>query len=92
MKALVVYDSAYGNTEQIARTILSALASQVEAELLQVGNVNALKVTGVQWLVVGSPTQKFKPTPAIQSLLASIPPHGLKGSRSLPLIPVLPQA
>ena len=30
-------------------------------------------------LIVGSPTRGFRPTPAINRLLGSIPKHGLKG-------------
>ena len=79
MKALVAYDSAYGNTEQIARAIGSALGPPGEVEVLRVGDVTPQRLAGVSLLVIGCPTQKFSPTAATTALLKSIPAGGLKG-------------
>ena len=79
MKAMVAYDSAYGNTEQIARAIGEALGPQENVETLRVGDVTPERLTGVSLLVVGCPTQKFSPTGATTKLLKSIPKDGLKG-------------
>ncbi len=81
MKAIVAYDSAYGNTEQIARAIGSALGPEQEVETLRVGDVTPQKLEGISVLVVGSPTQKFSPTAATNALLKRIPNDGLKGVR-----------
>jgi flavodoxin len=79
MKALVVYDSFFGNTEQIAQAIGHALGSQEDVEILRVSNVKPEQLTGLKLLIVGSPTRGFRPTPAISNLLKSIPKNGLKG-------------
>jgi flavodoxin len=79
MKALVAYDSAYGNTEQVARAIGSALGPQEDVETLRVGDITPERLSGVSLLVVGCPTQKFSPTGATTRLLKSIPKDGLKG-------------
>ncbi len=79
MKALVVYDSVFGNTEQIAQAIGNALGSQEDVEILRVGNVKPEQLTGLKLLIVGSPTRQFRPTAATTSLLKSIPKNGLKG-------------
>jgi len=79
MKALVVYDSFFGNTEQIAQAIGNALGSQEDVEILRVGNVKPEQLTGLKLLIVGSPTQGFRPTPAINNLLGRIPMDGLRG-------------
>ncbi|MDJ0593235.1 MAG: hypothetical protein QNJ72_25150 [Pleurocapsa sp. MO_226.B13] len=39
MKALVVYDSVFGNTEQIAQAMGNALSSQVDVEVLRVTQI-----------------------------------------------------
>jgi flavodoxin len=78
MKVLVVYDSAFGNTEQIAQAIGSALGSPEEVATLQVRDVKPEQLTGVNLLVVGSPTQKFSPLASINSFLKSIPKGGLQ--------------
>ncbi len=79
MKAIVAYDSAYGNTGQIARAIGSALGTEQEVETLRVGEVTPQKLEGISVLVVGSPTQKFSPTAATNGLLKRIPSGGLRG-------------
>ena len=79
MKAMVAYDSAYGNTEQVARAIGSALASQEDVETVRVGDITPERLAGISLLVVGCPTQKFSPTGATTRLLKSIPKDGLKG-------------
>ena len=79
MKALVVYDSAFGNTEKIAQAIGSALGSPEAVETVRVGDVKPEQLVGVTLLVVGSPTQKFSPLASINSFLRNIPRDGLRG-------------
>ena len=79
MKALVVYDSVFGNTEQIAQAIGKALGSPEDVGTFQVGSVKLEQLTGVELLVVGSPTRGFRPTPAVSNLLKTIPKNGLEG-------------
>jgi len=78
MKALIVYDSVYGNTEKIARAIAGALTSSGEVKVLRAGEVNPSEFEAVDLLVVGSPTQGGKPTLAIQEFLSKIPANALK--------------
>lgn len=79
MKSMVVYDSVYGNTEQIARAIGNALGSGDSAISLQVSKIKLEHLTGLELLIVGSPTRAFKPTRAITNFLNEIPSNGLKG-------------
>jgi flavodoxin len=79
MKSIVVYDSLYGNTERIAQAIGNALCSPEEASVVQVEKMKTEQLAGIILLVVGSPTQQFKPTAAMSSFLKRIPKNGLKG-------------
>ena len=79
MKALVAYDSTYGNTEQVARAIGAALGPQEEVETLRVGEITPEQLESVDLLVVGCPTQKFSPTGATTRLLKGLPKDSLKG-------------
>jgi flavodoxin len=81
MKALVIYDSFFGNTEQIAQAIGNALGSPEDVEIIRVSNVKPEQLMGLKLLIVGSPTRGFRPTPAISNLLKSIPKNGLKGAK-----------
>ena len=75
MKALVVYDSVYGNTEKVAQ----ALAAALECEARQVTAVTAEQLAGLDALVVGSPTQAFQPLKPVKAFLKSIPAGKLNG-------------
>jgi flavodoxin len=81
LKALVVYDSQFGNTEKIGLAMRDALASQVDVEALRVDDVRPEQWAGIGLLIVGSPTQRFSPTPATTQFLKSIPARALKGVR-----------
>jgi flavodoxin len=79
MKAMVVHDSQYGNTAQVAQAIGDALRPAGEVTVTRVGDVKPEQLDGISLLVVGSPTQKFTPTGATTSFLKSIPKEGLQG-------------
>ena len=79
MKAMVVYDSQYGNTADVAKAIGDALQPSGEVTVARVGEVQPEHLSGIDLLVVGSPTQKFSPTGATTSFLKSIPSGGLQG-------------
>jgi len=81
MKVRVVYDSVFGNTEQIARAIGNALAAHNEVEISAVGAVQPEQLGDSELLVIGSPTRAFRPTPALTKLLKTIPKNGLDGVR-----------
>ena len=69
MNVLIIYDTVFGNTEQIARAIGNALGSQEDVEIVRVSNVKPEQLAGLELLIVGSPTHGGKPTPAIQDFL-----------------------
>jgi flavodoxin len=73
MKVLVVYDSRYGNTEQVARAIAEAL----DGTAVRVGQANAATVKDYELLIVGSPTQGGRPTPAVKQFVDSFPAGAL---------------
>ena len=76
MKALVIYDSFFSNTEKIAQAIGQEISS---GEVLHVSKVAPDHLTGLDLLVVGSPTRSFNASPAIMEMLKDIPQKGLKG-------------
>jgi flavodoxin len=79
MKGLILYDSMYGNTEQLAQAIGGTFGPQDDIATLRVGDVKPDHFMGLNLLIVGSPTQRFRPTIAISNLLKGIPQNSLKG-------------
>jgi flavodoxin I len=78
MKALIVYDSVYGNTEKIARAIADAITASGEVKVLRAGETNPSELASIHLLIVGSPTHGGRPTPAIQDLLNKVTQPSLK--------------
>ncbi len=83
IKALVVYDSFFGNTEEIAHAvgaaIGSALATQADVRTLRVGDVKPEHLADLLLLVVGSPTRAFSASPATKAWLKALAPNSLRG-------------
>lgn len=77
MKCLVIYDSSFGNTEKVARSIGSALESLATVSVRSVKDVKPSDMEDQDLLIVGSPTQAFRPTKQISSFLSQLPPQTL---------------
>ncbi|PVZ06817.1 flavodoxin family protein [Actinomycetospora cinnamomea] len=58
-RALVVFESMYGNTEAVARAIADGLATRVPVDLVEVGVAAAVPDPDVGLVVVGGPTHAF---------------------------------
>jgi len=77
MKTLVVYDSIYGNTEKVARSIGEAISGDIR--VLRSKEVDPTDLGTVDTLIVGSPTLGGRPSEPIQDFLARLPEGLVKG-------------
>ena len=77
MKALIVYDSAYGNTKKIAKSMGSAITGDVK--VLSTGEVNPSELESIDLLIVGSPTYGGRPTPPMRDFLNKVSEPAIKG-------------
>lgn len=59
MRALIVFESMFGNTGKIAESIVAGLGPDVAVTLASVGNADAAPQRDVDLLVVGAPTHAF---------------------------------
>lgn len=66
MPILIVYDSIFGNTGQIARAMADELNTTHQTRLASVQEARDIDLGGLDLLIVGSPTRGFRPTPEIQ--------------------------
>jgi flavodoxin len=82
MKALVVYDSQFGNTAEIAQAIGKGLANGDNIPVIPVGDITDDHLQDIELLVVGSPTQRLTATPAITDWLTSLPASSLQGIKA----------
>lgn len=52
MRVLVVYESLWGNTEQVARAVAAGLDDAITVDVVEVGTAPALPADDVDLLVV----------------------------------------
>lgn len=79
MNVLVVYDSMYGNTAKVAAAIGDALRHEAAVRVLPVVEAGAETLAQADLLFVGSPTQRFRPLPAMTALLKALGRRRLDG-------------
>ena len=77
MKALIVYDSTYGNTEKIAEAISVAIDGDVK--IMKVNQINLSALESLDLFFIGCPTNGGRPTPAMQDFLKILPENKIKG-------------
>lgn len=82
MKALIIFDSYFGNTEKIARAIGSVFKSPHEYSIVKVTDFKPEHLNGVELLIVGSPTRGFRYSENTGVFLKNLPPHSLTGIKA----------
>ncbi|HEX6506766.1 MAG TPA: flavodoxin [Chloroflexota bacterium] len=69
MKALVVYDSKFGNTERVARVIAETLGAGEPVPTIPAGEASERDLIGIDLLAVGGPTQAHGLSPVLRDFL-----------------------
>jgi hypothetical protein len=59
MKTLIIYESMYGNTRDVANALAEGFSDFGEVETIEVGRADEFVEVGVDLLVVGAPTHQF---------------------------------
>jgi flavodoxin len=72
MNILVVYDSQYGNTEQLARAIGDTAQAVGPVQVARADTDEPATIGDIDLLIVGCPTQGWRPTSAMRSFLAEL--------------------
>lgn len=78
MKALVVYDSLYGNTAEIAKAIGGAISD--DTKVLPVSEVSPSDLESLNLLIVGAPTHAGRPSPPMRDFLNNLPKSTVEGT------------
>ena len=79
MSIVIVYDSIFGNTAEVAQ----AMAAEVPgARAIHVRDTATLDLDGFTLLVAGSPTRGFRPTPGMQEFIDGLGDDMLAGRRA----------
>lgn len=76
MKAIVIFDSHFGNTKMIADTIAKKLGNHVPH--ISIKDIKASDINEYDLLIIGSPVIGWKPTGKIDRFLVSLNSDKLK--------------
>jgi flavorubredoxin len=84
MKALVVYDSVYGNTEKVAKALAAGLESGgVGVDVVKVDAVKFDEISAVDLLCVGSPVHAWSTSKPMNDFLERLKGvSGLSGKKA----------
>jgi flavorubredoxin len=84
VKALVVYDSMYGNTEKVAKALAAGLQSGgVDVDAIKVDAVKVDELGKVDLLCVGSPVHAWNASKPVQEFLERLKSvDGLTGKKA----------
>jgi flavorubredoxin len=84
VKASVVYDSVYGNTEKVAKALAAGLESGgVDVNVVKVDAVRFDELGGVDLLVVGSPVHAWSASKPVKEFLERLKSEeGLTGKKA----------
>ncbi len=80
MNCLVAYFSKYGNTEKVAKTVAETLTAGGSVRLVEIGNLAADDLAGMNLVVMGTPTYKMNLPLDVKAILKSLPKRSLRGA------------
>jgi len=79
MNMLIIYDSTFGNTAQLARTMADTLREHGTVRIAQANEAGLSEIKEIDVLIVGGPTQRHGLSPAMRDLLERPPHRTLRG-------------
>jgi flavodoxin I len=79
MKAVVVYDSKFGNTERLARAIAERLGTGEAAPVVAATAASARDLAGIDLLALGGPTQGHGVSAALRTFIDRLPEDAVQG-------------
>ncbi len=80
MKTLVIYDSQFGNTEQIAKAIGGGIG--VEAKVVNIKQASPAEFASYDLIIVGAPTQGGRYRPDMRNFLDGLPADAFKNKKA----------
>ena len=79
MNTLIIYDSTFGNTAQLAEAMADKLGEHGSARIALANEADLTGVNDIDLLLVGGPTQRHGLSPNMKTLLEGFPRRTLKG-------------
>jgi len=82
VNVLVVFDTVYGNTEQLGRAIAGAVDSGFSVRIERSDRISRIDAQGIDLLIVGGPTHRQRMSVTLKAVLEGTPRGALKGVKA----------
>jgi len=79
MNTLIIYDTTFGNTAQLARAMADTLQAHSIVRIVRVDEANSLELKETDLLIMGGPTQRHRLSLALRTFLDRFPRRSLPG-------------
>lgn len=79
MKTLLLYDSTYGSTQELARVMAEVLGEHTSVQVVPLTQAHELAIAQADWLLVGGPTGRRNLAPTVRAWLEHLPHGALDG-------------
>ena len=80
MNTLIIYDSTFGNTAQIAQAMADKLGEHGTVRIALAGEADLSEMKEINLLILGGPTQRHGISPSMHALLDRLPRRTLRGA------------
>ena len=81
-KALIVYDTLFGNTKKIAEAIEEGLSNIYDSKLMSAKDVRLNDIEDIQLLILGSPTHGGRYSEPVKAFFDTLPDKSLEGIKA----------
>ena len=83
-KALIVYESKYGNTRLVAEKIAEGMSqvSEIETKLVELKDVNLKQLDEFDTILIGSPNHVGSPTRSIRKFIDKLSKSNIKNKKA----------
>ena len=79
VKALIVYDTKFGNTEKVAKAIAEGLSANYEVDCKNVGDISTSELHESDLVLVGSPTHAWNMSSGTKSFFQKLGKERVEG-------------
>ncbi len=79
MNTLIIYDTTFGNTAQLAQAMADKLGEHGTARIALMNEAGLTEENNIDLLLVGGPTQRHGVSPNMKAFLKSLPRRSLQG-------------
>lgn len=79
MKTLILYESFFGNTEEIAKIIFEIVNNEHQTYIKNVEEIDHSFLNDIDLLIAGSPTRAFNPTEKFVNFIKLLDSNALSG-------------